>query len=69
MTVGQRYEVAFDMSGNPVGGPLLKQLRVTVDDFSHDYVHDSSGQLKKTSSGMLSRFRLSPQARPRRCRS
>ena len=28
---GSRYEVTFDMSGNPDGGPLLKLLTVTAD--------------------------------------
>jgi hypothetical protein len=32
------------LSGNPQGGPLVKQVRVAVDAFSQDYSHDSSGQ-------------------------
>jgi len=44
---GQRYDVAFDLSGNPVGGPLLKQLLVTVGDFSEEYTHDSTGQTRE----------------------
>jgi choice-of-anchor C domain-containing protein len=46
-TFGRRYEVAFDLSSNPVSGPLVKQLRVTAAGFSQDYTHDSSGQLKE----------------------
>jgi choice-of-anchor C domain-containing protein len=43
-TPGQRYDVAFDLSGNPVGGPTVKQVRVTVAGFSQDYSHNSSGE-------------------------
>jgi hypothetical protein len=49
-TVGQWYLVSFDLSGNPGNGnagtglPLVKQARVTVDEFSQDYAFDSSGQ-------------------------
>jgi choice-of-anchor C domain-containing protein len=42
--IGQTYSVTFDLSGNPEGGPLLKQLQVSVGDFSQDYSFDSSGQ-------------------------
>jgi choice-of-anchor C domain-containing protein len=31
-TIGQRYSVTFDLSGNPAGFPLLKQLEVSAGD-------------------------------------
>jgi choice-of-anchor C domain-containing protein len=42
-TAGQRYLVAFDISGNP-GGPTTKHVRVSVDGVSRDYSHDATGQ-------------------------
>jgi choice-of-anchor C domain-containing protein len=41
---GTEYRVAFDLSGNPEGGSLLKLMRVGVDGFSQDYTFNSSGQ-------------------------
>jgi choice-of-anchor C domain-containing protein len=45
---GQQYRVSFQLSGNPgrSGGslPVVKQVRVSVDGFSRDYAHDSTGQ-------------------------
>ncbi len=48
-TAGRRYDVVFDLSGNPgigpgTGLPLVKNVRVSVGTFSQDYAHDSSGQ-------------------------
>ncbi len=42
--VGETYAVSFDLSGNPDGGPLVKQVRVAVGGFTQDYQFDSSGQ-------------------------
>jgi choice-of-anchor C domain-containing protein len=42
--VGQTYVVSFDLSGNPGGGPQIKQARVAIDGFAHDYAFDSAGQ-------------------------
>ena len=41
---GQLYNVRFDLSGNPHGGPVVKQARVSVGGFSADYAFDSTGQ-------------------------
>lgn len=43
-SVGQRYQVLFDLSGNPEGGPQVKQMRVTAGSFSEDFAFDSVGQ-------------------------
>jgi hypothetical protein len=43
-TVGQSYVVSFDLSGNPQGGPQIKQARVSVDGVAQDYAFDSVGQ-------------------------
>ena len=42
------YEVSFDLSGNPEGGPAYKTVRVSVGSFTHDYTVDSSGQTRST---------------------
>jgi choice-of-anchor C domain-containing protein len=38
------YEVIFAMAGNPLGGDLIKDLRVSVADFSKDFTFDTSGK-------------------------
>jgi choice-of-anchor C domain-containing protein len=43
-TVGQAYTVSFDFAGNPQGLPDEKSLRVAVDGFSRDYLHNVTGQ-------------------------
>jgi choice-of-anchor C domain-containing protein len=43
-SIGEAYIVRFDLSGNPQGGPLIKQARVTVDSFTQDYAFDAEGQ-------------------------
>jgi choice-of-anchor C domain-containing protein len=43
---GRTYIVSFDLSGNAEGPPVVKRVRVTVDGFSQDYDHDSTGQTK-----------------------
>lgn len=43
-TPGGMYDVSFDLSGNPQGGPTIKQLLVLVDSFSQSYSFDTSGQ-------------------------
>ena len=40
---GQTYVVGFDLSGNPVGGPVVKNVRVNVDGFTQDYAFDVTG--------------------------
>ena len=35
--VGKEYQVLFDLSGNPDGGPDRKDVRVAVGDFTQDY--------------------------------
>jgi choice-of-anchor C domain-containing protein len=42
-TPGASYRLQFSMAGNPVSGPLVKRMRVTVGDFSHDYEFDITG--------------------------
>jgi hypothetical protein len=48
-TIGQTYQVSFDLSGNPGNGqpgtglPTIKQLRVSVGAVGADYTFDSSG--------------------------
>ena len=34
--VGKQYQVQFDLSGNPGGGPAQKWVRVAVGEFTHD---------------------------------
>jgi len=46
--LGQTYDVAFDLSGNPEGGPQIKQLRVSVDSFLQDFAFDTQGQTRST---------------------
>jgi choice-of-anchor C domain-containing protein len=41
---GQTYNVSFGLSGNPEGGPIQKLARVTVGDFTGDYLFDTAGQ-------------------------
>lgn len=36
--------MTFDLSGNPQGGPQIKQMRVSVGGVTQDYSFDSSGQ-------------------------
>jgi choice-of-anchor C domain-containing protein len=50
-TPGRRYDVAFDLSGNPgvpagTGSPVLKRVQVSVDGLAKTYEHDSSGQAR-----------------------
>ena len=41
---GEIYEVSFAMSGNPMGSPQVKWLRVSAAGAFADYAFDSSGQ-------------------------
>ncbi len=41
---GRTYAVFFELSGNPMGGSMLKSLRVSVGSFTQDYTFDSTGQ-------------------------
>ena len=41
---GTMYEVIFAMAGNPLGGDLIKDLGVSVADFSKDFTFDTSGK-------------------------
>jgi choice-of-anchor C domain-containing protein len=41
---GRTYDVFFELSGNPMGGSTLKDLRVSVGNFTQDYTFDSTGQ-------------------------
>jgi choice-of-anchor C domain-containing protein len=41
---GRPYRLAFDLSGNPGGGPAIKQVRVSVDGVDEEVTHDSSGE-------------------------
>jgi choice-of-anchor C domain-containing protein len=43
-TLGQTYEVSFDLSGNPDGGPTIKSVLVLAGSASHNYTFDTSGQ-------------------------
>ena len=40
---GREYEVSFDLSGNPQGGPVVKQVLVLVGGFAQDYFFDTTG--------------------------
>jgi choice-of-anchor C domain-containing protein len=42
--VGGLYTVSFDLSGNPEGGSVLKQMRLSVGGLSQEYAFDSAGQ-------------------------
>jgi choice-of-anchor C domain-containing protein len=42
-TIGQLYEVSFDLSGNPQGGTAIKQMLVLVDSVSRQYSFDTTG--------------------------
>lgn len=46
-TPGQRYLLAFDLSGNPGGPPLLKQMRLDIAGLTQNYSHDSTGQIRE----------------------
>lgn len=37
---GRKYQVQFDLSGNPDGGPAQKRVRVAVGDFTQDYMFE-----------------------------
>src|SRR5687768_5578552 len=41
---GQKYVLSFDLSGNPEGGALLKELQVAAGNALQDYSFDSTGQ-------------------------
>jgi len=41
--IGQEYMVTFDMAGNPMGPPDVKQLRVTVGGSTFDFHFDKTG--------------------------
>ena len=41
--IGELYDVAFALSGNPQGGPSVKNVRVAVGGFAQDYAFDSTG--------------------------
>jgi choice-of-anchor C domain-containing protein len=42
--IGGLYTVSFDLSGNPEGGSLLKQMRLSIGGFSQAFTFDSTGQ-------------------------
>lgn len=51
-TPGYRYDVRFDLSGNPgvpagTGLPAVKRVQVSVDGFTQIYEHDSTGQSRE----------------------
>jgi choice-of-anchor C domain-containing protein len=46
-TLGQTYVVSFDLSGNPQGGPLVKDVRVEAGAFTQDYTFDTFGQTRE----------------------
>jgi len=41
---GQPYEVSFDLSGNPQGGPTIKQVLALAGSASNPYSFDTTGQ-------------------------
>ena len=46
-TTGGSYLLSFDLSGNPGGGPVTKQMRVSVSGVMHDYAFDTSGLIRE----------------------
>lgn len=46
--VGETYRVAFDLSGNPEGGPTLKQLRASAGSATQDFTFDPTGLTRGT---------------------
>ncbi len=49
---GQQYNVTFDMAGNPVGSPTIKQMRVTAAGQSQDFSFDTTGK-SRTNMGWV----------------
>lgn len=45
--IDSKYQVQFDMAGNPDGGASLKRLRVSAADSSREFVFDISGKNKQ----------------------
>jgi choice-of-anchor C domain-containing protein len=46
LTIGQQYTVTFDMAGNPDGGPIVKQMDVSVGGLASTYLFDTTGKSK-----------------------
>jgi choice-of-anchor C domain-containing protein len=42
--IGQLYQVSFSLSGNPGGGPIVKEMLAMVGPYSAAYSFDTSGQ-------------------------
>lgn len=45
---GRTYAVFFELSGNPMGGSIFKNVRVSVGGFTQDYTFDSTGQAENS---------------------
>lgn len=45
---GKKYNVSFDLSGNPEGSPIIKQAAVSVGSFMQNFSYDPSGQTRGT---------------------
>lgn len=43
-TIGQAYRLSFDMAGNSDGGDAVKDMRVSVNGGTADYLFDTTGQ-------------------------
>ena len=45
---GQKFTVSFDLSGNPEGNPIPKEVEVSVDGFLQTFSYDPTGQTRGT---------------------
>jgi choice-of-anchor C domain-containing protein len=53
-TIGATYRVTFDLAGNPIGSPAIKQMRVRTGGSSADFSFDATGK-SATNMGWVSK--------------
>ena len=51
--IGQRYNVKFDLAGNPDGGPALKQMVVTINDVDAATFDFTTGATSRANMGWI----------------